>query len=49
MPLAPDLDEALLYGTSLGGARPKVLLDDGEHKFIAKFSASNDLYSVVKA
>lgn len=47
--LSPELDQALLHGTSLGGARPKVLLDDGERKFIAKFSASNDLYSVVKA
>jgi serine/threonine-protein kinase HipA len=47
--LPPELDQALLHGTSLGGARPKVLLDDGERKFIAKFSASNDLYSVVKA
>ncbi len=26
-----------------------MLLEDGERKFIAKFSASNDLYSVVKA
>lgn len=49
VPLSPELDQALLHGTSLGGARPKVLLDDGEHKYIAKFSASNDLYSVVKA
>ena len=49
VPLSPELDQALLHGTSLGGARPKVLLEDGERKFIAKFSASNDLYSVVKA
>ena len=49
MPLSPELDQALLHGTSLGGARPKVLLEDGERKFIAKFSASHDLYSVVKA
>ena len=49
VPLAPDLDQALLHGTSLGGARPKVLLDDGQRKYIAKFSAGNDLYSVVKA
>lgn len=49
LPLSPELDQALLHGTSLGGARPKVLLDEGEHKFIAKFSSSNDLYSVVKA
>jgi len=26
-----------------------VLLDDGQRKYIAKFSASNDLFSVVKA
>lgn len=49
VPLSPELDQALLHGTSLGGARPKVLLDDGNRKFIAKFSASNDLYNVVKA
>lgn len=47
--LSPELNQALLHGTSLGGARPKVLLEDGERKFIAKFSASNDLFSVVKA
>ncbi len=49
MPLSSELDQALLHGTSLGGARPKVMLNDDEHKYIAKFSASNDLYSVVKA
>ena len=49
IPLSPELDQALIHGTSLGGARPKVLLDDAQHKYIAKFSASNDLYSVVKA
>lgn len=49
IPLSPGLAQALLHGTSLGGARPKVLLDDGNRKLIAKFSASNDLYSVVKA
>jgi serine/threonine-protein kinase HipA len=49
VPLSPELDQALLHGTSLGGARPKVSLDDGKRKYIAKFSANNDLYSVVKA
>lgn len=49
VPLSPELDQALLHGTSLGGARPKVLLDDGQRKYIAKFSASNDLFNVVKA
>jgi serine/threonine-protein kinase HipA len=49
VPLSPELEQALLHGTSLGGARPKVLLEDDARKFIAKFPASNDLYSVVKA
>jgi serine/threonine-protein kinase HipA len=49
IPLSTELDQALLHGTSLGGARPKVQIEDDERKFIAKFSASNDLYSVVKA
>jgi serine/threonine-protein kinase HipA len=49
VPLSPDLDQALQHGTALGGARPKALIDDGPRKYIAKFSASADLYSVVKA
>jgi len=49
VPLPPELDSALLHGSSLGGARPKAMIDDGDAKYIAKFSASNDLYSVVKA
>lgn len=49
LPLTPALDQALNHGTSIGGARPKALVDDGTRKFIAKFSAANDTYSVVKA
>lgn len=49
VPLTPELDAALRHGSSIGGARPKAMIEDGETKFIAKFSASNDLYSVVKA
>jgi serine/threonine-protein kinase HipA len=49
LPLIPELDQALQHGTSLGGARPKVLIDADGTKFIAKFSASNDLHNVVKA
>ncbi len=48
-PLTPELDAALRHGSSIGGARPKATIEDGDKKFIAKFSASNDLYSVVKA
>ncbi len=47
--LTADLDQALQHGTSIGGARPKALIEDGKQKFIAKFSSSTDLYSVVKA
>lgn len=48
-PFTPALDLALLHGTSIGGARPKALLDDGARKLIAKFSSSTDRYPVVKA
>jgi serine/threonine-protein kinase HipA len=47
--LSSELERVLQHGTSLGGARPKVLVRDGGKKYIAKFSASNDLYNVVKA
>lgn len=46
----PDaLDRALFHGSSIGGARPKALIETQDRKFIAKFSASNDTYAVVKA
>lgn len=48
LPFSPALDEALLHGSSIGGARPKALLDDGERKLIAKFSSTTDRYAVVK-
>ncbi len=47
--LTPELEQALHHGSSIGGARPKALIEDGQKKFIAKFSSSTDLYSVVKA
>lgn len=49
VPLTPALDQAFHHGTSIGGTRPKALINDGTKKFIAKFSAANDTYSVVKA
>jgi serine/threonine-protein kinase HipA len=48
IPLSPALDQALLHGTSVGGARPKALLNDGARQLIAKFSSSTDTYPVVK-
>lgn len=49
VPLTAELDQALNHGSSIGGARPKALIEDGDKKYIAKFSSSTDLYSVVKA
>lgn len=49
VPLTPELDQALFHGSSIGGARPKALVRDGEIKYVAKFSSSTDLYNVVKA
>lgn len=47
-PLSPALDLALLHGSSVGGARPKALLDDEGVDLIAKFSSTTDAYAVVK-
>lgn len=47
--LTPELDQALFHGTSLGGARPKAMIQEGDRKWIAKFSSSTDSYNVVKA
>ena len=49
VPLTPELDMALYHGTAIGGARPKALVEDNDKKYVAKFSSSTDLYSVVKA
>ncbi len=46
--LTPALERALLRGTSIGGARPKALLQDGDIHLIAKFSSSGDTGPRVK-
>jgi serine/threonine-protein kinase HipA len=48
-PLPPDLHLALLHGSSVGGARPKALIEEGDSQYIAKFSTSTDTYDVVKS
>jgi len=49
LPLSPELDQALQHATSLGGARPKAQIEGNDKKYIAKFSSTTDLYSIVKA
>jgi serine/threonine-protein kinase HipA len=46
IPLSPALDAALLRGSSIGGARPKALIDDGPRRLIAKFSSMTDTFPV---
>ena len=46
--LPESLAIALLHGSSVGGARPKSLLNENQHKWIAKFSSSTDYYPVVR-
>jgi len=48
IPLSPELDQALQHGSSIGGARPKALITDGNKKLIAKFSLQSDTYNIVK-
>ena len=47
-PLDPVLEAALLGGTSVGGVRPKALLNDHDRRLIAKFSSTTDTYPVVQ-
>lgn len=49
IPLTPELDLALHHGSSIGGARPKALIEENNKKYIAKFSSTADVYSVIKA
>ena len=49
LPINPDLDRALLHGSSVGGARPKSQIQTDHKKYIAKFPLSTDIYNVVKA
>lgn len=52
-PIPEGLDRVILHGSSIGGARPKALINDYQagrsRKLIAKFSATNDTFAMVKA
>ncbi|EKF72816.1 hypothetical protein A11A3_16787 [Alcanivorax hongdengensis A-11-3] len=47
--LNDDLDAALNHGTSIGGARPKVLFRQGKEYWVAKFSSSRDTINMIAA
>lgn len=47
-PLSEDLATAVGHGTSIGGARPKVLVEEDGVQYIAKFSVGSDPHPVVK-
>lgn len=48
--LPKELENVILHGTSIGGARPKAFIKFNDHKgFIAKFSSSSDYYNVIKS
>jgi serine/threonine-protein kinase HipA len=48
-PFSPEIDDALTYGSAVGGARPKALITDGPTELIAKFSVSTDSYPWMQA
>jgi serine/threonine-protein kinase HipA len=47
-PIPQELNQALFHGSSLGGARPKAMIQEGDRKYIAKFSSATDTHNVVK-
>ena len=49
IPLSPELEQALLHGTSIGGARPKATMrDENDFPLIAKFSSTTDVHPMVR-
>ena len=49
LPFSLELDDALTYGSAVGGARPKALLVEGARQIIAKFSVSTDAFPWMQA
>lgn len=49
-PLSPALGDALMNGTAIGGAHPKVLIsDDSGTEHVAKLSVSTDVHPMIRA
>ena len=42
LPIGEHVSQALEHGTSVGGARPKVTISDGDDQWIVKLSSSSD-------
>jgi len=49
MPIPEELAAAANHGTTIGGARPKALLTNGDREMVAKFASTADTRPVVKA
>ncbi|WP_366658563.1 HipA domain-containing protein [Fodinicurvata sp. EGI_FJ10296] len=47
--VAGQVEELLFIGTSMGGARPKVVVEDGEGLWIAKFNRTDDKWNYARA
>jgi serine/threonine-protein kinase HipA len=47
-PETAQTEELLLEGTSMGGARPKVVVEDGEGLWIAKFNRHDDKWNFAR-
>jgi serine/threonine-protein kinase HipA len=46
--IAPEAKLAFEYGSSMGGARPKTIVVDGQHSYLAKFNRPDDIVNMVK-
>ncbi len=50
VPLSPAIGDALMNGTAIGGAHPKVLISDASGtEYIAKLSVSTDVHPIIRA
>ena len=46
--ISPEAKRAFEFGSSMGGARPKSLVVDGEATYLAKFNRDDDLFNFAK-
>ena len=46
--IPPEAKKAFEYGSSVGGARPKTLIEDNEKSYLAKFNRPDDLFNVCR-